>query len=83
MTTREKWEVVDETPGILQGEILRGLLKASGITVRLAQEGAAQAIGLLGAVPMASVLVMVPTSQREDARRLLEDYYAGNLDANA
>ncbi|MFQ5616916.1 MAG: hypothetical protein ACE5GO_10730 [Anaerolineales bacterium] len=72
----EKWEVIHKTPGTLQAEVLRGLLEAQGVNVRLAQEGAAKAIGI-GIAPMGEVLIMTPTSQVRAAEAVINDYYEG------
>jgi hypothetical protein len=76
--TEEQWVVVDKVQGQLQGELLRGLLEAQGITVYLNQEGAAHAyavaVGTLGMVE-----IMVPTSQVPEARQILTEYYRGDF----
>jgi hypothetical protein len=76
--TKEQWVVVDKVQGQLQGELLRGLLEAQGITVYLNQEGAAHAyavaVGTLGMVE-----IMVPTSQVPKARQILTEYYRGDF----
>jgi hypothetical protein len=76
--TKEQWVVVDKVQGQLQGELLRGLLEAQGITVYLNQEGAAHAyavaVGTLGLVE-----IMVPTSQVPKARQILTEYYRGDF----
>jgi hypothetical protein len=75
----ENWEVVDQVPGDLQAEILRGLLEAQGIQVWLSQEGAGKAIGLT--IPtLGLVQILVPSQQAEQARSLLDAYYSGKLE---
>ena len=75
----EQWVSVDQVDGTLQAEILRGLLTAQGITVRLLEESAAAAIGLnMG--PMAVVEILVPQAQEAQARQVLADYYAGKFE---
>lgn len=76
----EKWEVVDEVPGDLQAEILRGLLEAQGIKVWLSQEGIGHTVFPVTISPMGRVQILVPQSQLESARAILDDYYAGKLD---
>lgn len=75
----ESWEVITEVSGDLQAELLRNLLEAQGIKVFLNQEGAGRAVGLtLG--PLGDVQVMVPEHQSEQARKIVEDYYAGEFE---
>jgi hypothetical protein len=83
----EKWEVVEMVQGQLQAEILRGLLEAQEIKVWLNQEGAGAAYGI-NVGPLGTVEIMVPTSDLEQARQVLDAYYAGdyekmNLEPNA
>jgi hypothetical protein len=76
--TEEQWVLVDKVQGQLQGELLRGLLEAQGITVYLNQEGAAHAyavaVGTLGTVE-----ILVPTSEVAKARQIIEAYYRGDF----
>ena len=76
---QEEWVLVDTTSGQLQAELVRGLLEAQGILVWLNQAGAAHAyalnVGSLGRVE-----VLVPSSAVEQAQKLLDEYYSGNLD---
>jgi hypothetical protein len=76
--TEEQWVLVDKVQGQLQGELLRGLLEAQGITVYLNQEGAAHAyavaVGTLGTVE-----ILVPTSEVTKARQIIEAYYRGDF----
>ena len=75
----ESWEVVDEVPGDIQAEILRGLLEAQGMRVWLNKEGAGHAmgieIGMLGRVQ-----ILVPAHSAEEARFILGLYYSGELE---
>jgi hypothetical protein len=75
----EEWILVDQVPGQLQAEIMKGLLEAQGIMVWLNQEGAAHGyavtVGTLGMVE-----VLVPTSQVEKAKQVLEAYYRGDFE---
>jgi hypothetical protein len=72
--SEEQWAVVDRVDGLLQAEILQGMLEAQGIQVVLSQEGAGHilqvSIGTLGAVE-----ILVPASAAEQARQLLDEYY--------
>ncbi len=73
-----KWEVLEIVAGDLQAELLRGLLEAQGIQVILNQEGAGRALGL-NVGPLGEVEILVPTSQLESAKQILDDYYAGKF----
>ncbi|HEY42845.1 MAG TPA: DUF2007 domain-containing protein [Anaerolineae bacterium] len=74
----EEIVVVETTSGMMEAEILRGLLEAQDITVWLLQESAGRAIGL-GVGPLGQVDLMVPADQAAEATRILDDYYAGRL----
>jgi Putative prokaryotic signal transducing protein len=74
--SEENWEVVYETNGALEAEILRGLLEANEIRVFLSQEGLGRVYGLtVGALGV--VQILVPHSQAQLARSLLQDYASG------
>jgi hypothetical protein len=77
----DKWEVVDEVNGNLEAEILKGLLEAQGIKVRINQEGAGKALGL-GVGRLGRVQILTPTYDSEFAREVLEKYYAGEFEHN-
>lgn len=72
----DKWEVVYETYGPFQAELLRGLLEAQEIPVVLSQEGVGKVysltVGTLGLVQ-----ILVPVRHLGRARRLLAAYEAG------
>jgi hypothetical protein len=70
--------VVASTSGMIEAEILRGLLEAKGITVLLLQESAGKAIGL-SVGPLGQVNLMVPADQAAEATKILDDYHAGRL----
>lgn len=72
----DNWEVVHEVSGELQAELMRGLLEAQGIRVMLNQEGAGRAYGL-NVGRLGQVRILVPTSQLEEARSILNDYFSG------
>jgi hypothetical protein len=77
----EKWELVTEVSGELQAGLLRNLLEAQGIKVFLNQEGAGKAVGLsIG--PLGEVQILVPEHQSEEARKIVDDYYAGNFEVD-
>lgn len=77
--SEEKWELVIEVSGELQAHLLRNLLEAQGITVFLNQEGAGKAYGLTVG-PLGQVQVLVPENQSQEARRIVDEYYAGNFE---
>ena len=72
---------LESTSGMIEAEIVRGMLEAQGIQVWLAHESAGTALGL-GIGPMAQVDLLVHRSQEEEARSILDDYHADNLDRN-
>lgn len=73
--TEEQWELLDELPGTIEVEILRGLLEAQEIPVVLSQEGAGRAIGLtIG--PLGETQVLVPKNKLEEAKKVLDQFYA-------
>jgi hypothetical protein len=77
----ERWEVITEVSGELQAGLLRNLLESQGIKVFLNQEGAGRAVGLtLG--PLGEVQIMVPEKQSQQARQIVEDYYAGKFESD-
>jgi N-methylhydantoinase B/oxoprolinase/acetone carboxylase alpha subunit len=77
--TEEEWVLVDKIQGLLQAEIIKGLLEAQGIQVWLNAQGAARAyavtVGTLGAVEL-----LVPSSQADQAREVLEEYNRGDFE---
>jgi len=72
-----EWEVVYETQGMFQAELLRGLLEAQEIPVVLSQEGVgrvyALTVGTLGRVE-----ILVPLSKIELARQILDGIEIGS-----
>lgn len=77
--TEEHWEVVEMVQGQLQAEILRGLLEAQGIQVWLNQEGAGVAYGI-NVGPLGTVEILVPSSEVNHARQVLDEYSAGEFE---
>jgi hypothetical protein len=76
--SEESWEVVYETNGDIEAEILKGLLEANEIQVFLSQEGLGRVYGLtVGSLGV--VQILVPKSQAGAARTLLRDYDSGEL----
>jgi hypothetical protein len=75
----EEIVVIESIPDSVQAEILRSLLESQGIHVSLSREAASSAIGLTVG-PLADVDILVPKSQAERARKILDDYYKGSLE---
>jgi len=77
--TEEEWVLVEKVQGQLQAEILKGLLEAQGVRVWLNQEGLAHSyavtVGTLGLVE-----VLVPNSEVEQAKQVLQAYQRGDFD---
>lgn len=73
--TKNKWVVLDEVMGMLEAEIIRGVLEAQEITTLiLNQEGAGRAIGFtLGILGTVQLLVLEGDLKKADAA--LEEYY--------
>ncbi len=71
--------VVGTTSGVLEAEILRSLLKSRGIEARLSHEALTTIYGF-GVGPLAEVEIIVPADHAEEARQILEDYYANRID---
>ncbi len=76
---KEEIVAIESVSDYLQAEILRSLLESYGIQVWLSREAASSAIGLTVG-PLAEVDLMVSASQAEEAKRILNDYYKGNLE---
>ena len=74
----EKIIVVETTSGLIEAEILRGLLEANDINVWLSHESAGKVFGL-SVGPLGQVDLMVPADQAEEAKKILDDYHAGRL----
>jgi len=73
------WKTVITVQGELQAELLRGLLEAQGIPVRLSQEGIARVFGL-AVGPSAEVDILVPESKLQAGRKVIQDYEAGEFE---
>lgn len=69
---------VETVPGMLEAEIVRGLLESAGLRVWLSYEAAGRAIGL-GVGPLGEVSIVVPAEDEDPARRLIADYRSGKL----
>jgi hypothetical protein len=70
---------VETVSGLLEAEILRGLLEAAGVMVELSHEAALSAYSL-GVGRMARVDVMVRAEQEDLAREVIQEYRAGTFD---
>lgn len=79
--SEDKWELVIEVSGEFQANLLRNLLEAQGIKVFLNQEGAGKAYGLTVG-PLGQVQILVPEHQSQEARQIVDDYYAGKFETN-
>jgi len=73
-----QWEVVYETNGPLQAEILRGFLEANEIPVVLSQEGLGRVYGLTVG-PLGRVQILVPSVKLGQALKILEEYEHGAI----
>jgi hypothetical protein len=73
----QKWEVVETIAGEFQAELLRGLLEAQGIPVVLSQEGAGRSLYPVTVGALGKVEVLVPSSYREQALQIIQDFNAG------
>jgi hypothetical protein len=74
----DKVVTLETVSGMLEAEILRGMLDSFGIQAILSGESAATAYGL-GVGPMAQVDIRVREIQLEKARKVLTDYRSGKL----
>ena len=73
--------VVETSSGMIEAEILKGLLEAQGVTVMLRQEAAASALGLgSGVGKIGQVDLLVPQNEESDAKQVLKDYYDGKFE---
>lgn len=74
----EEWVLLVKVQGLLQAELLRGLLEAQGIMVWVNPQGASHAyavsVGTLGLVEL-----LVPQSAIDQARQVLEAYERGEF----
>jgi hypothetical protein len=76
-----EYVVIESISDSLEAEILKSLLQSQNIDVWLSREAASTAIGLtIG--PLAQVDILVPRSQAETAKNLIDDYFRGALDVD-
>jgi hypothetical protein len=69
---------IESASGMLEAEILRGLLESRGIQVWLFHEAAGTVFGL-GVGPLAKVDIFVHQSDEDVAKKALNDYHSGAL----
>jgi hypothetical protein len=74
----EQFVEVDIVMGRHIADLIRSLFEANGIPTELSQESVGAVTGFTVG-PMGEVRILVPSSRVEDARKLLEDYYAEKL----
>ncbi len=77
----ENFTLLESVSGSMQAQIIRSLLESRDIGVMLSQESAGAVFGL-GVGPLAEVDVLVPQSQLDEARAILDEYYSGSLDVD-
>jgi len=77
--TEPKWQFLTTISGDLQAELIRGLLQSQGVDVLMFQEGAGRSVYHVTIGPLADVELMVPSSQYQVARQVLEKYQAGGF----
>lgn len=73
--------LLEKVSGSMQAEIIRSLLESRDIGIMLSQESAGAVFGF-GVGPMAEVDILVPPSQLDEARAVLDEYYSGSLDVD-
>ena len=77
----EQYVIVESVAGRLEAEILRGLLESQGLDAALSQEAAASIYGF-GVGRLARADILVPEDQVEHAKKVLNAYYAGDLETD-
>lgn len=70
---------VETAAGMLEAEILRGLLESGGVRVWLSHEAAGTAIGI-NIAALGNVDIMVLQTDLQRAREILDDYREGRLE---
>ena len=74
----ENFVVAESVSGILEAEIIRGMLEAKEIDVVLSYEAAAAIYGF-GVGRSARVEILVPKEMLGEAQQCLKDYHSGRL----
>lgn len=69
---------IETVAGMLEAEILKGLLESAGVRVLLAHEAAGTAVGL-GVGPLGQVDVIVHAADEAWARQIVDEYRTGKL----
>ena len=72
-------EFVTRVNDPIQAEILRGLMEAQGIMINIVREGYQAAYGLANQ-PGTQIELLAPTSQVEEARKIIREYNEGKFD---
>lgn len=75
-----KWERVETVSGDIYPELIRGLLESSGIPVILSQEGAGKSAYHFSFGPLSKVEIIVPSELLDQARELIDAFFAGKLE---
>jgi hypothetical protein len=70
---------VESVAGMIEAEIVRGLLESVGVQVWLSHE-AASSVYSVTVGPLGNVDIMVREKDLDLARRMLDDYRAGRLE---
>ncbi len=70
------WELLTETNGRLEADLLKSFLEANDVPVELFQEAIGQHIYPVTIDGLGRVQVFVPKAKTEDARALLEQYHS-------
>lgn len=76
--TNTKWKVLIELEDSLQTPIIQSLLEAHGIGVIVSQEPFQAAIGL----SLMGSQILVPEDQLEDAKKIIDQNFKGDLKNN-
>jgi hypothetical protein len=71
--------MVQSAAGMIEAEILRGLLESNAVQAWLSHEAAGTAYGITVG-PVGKVDIMVLKKDLDLARSVLDDYYAGRLE---
>jgi len=71
--------MVQSAAGMIEAEILRGLLESNAVQAWLSHEAAGTAYGI-AVGPVGKVDIMVLKKDLDRARSVLDDYYAGRLE---
>ncbi len=72
-----KWELLTETNGRLQADLIKSYLQAQGIEVELFQEAVGHHIYPVMIDGLGRVQIFVPKTQLQQAKELLSAYNSG------